>query len=121
MIAGYQRLMERIRPHRMKVFQQLWHGGNARIIPGQAPWSASEVPNPLGGVAPRPMTQAMIDEIVASFASAARRVREGGLDGVEINGAPGYLVGQFLSPATNHRSDGYAGPSRTALGSCVRS
>jgi 2,4-dienoyl-CoA reductase-like NADH-dependent reductase (Old Yellow Enzyme family) len=55
------------------------------------------------------MTKAMIDEVVASFARAARRVKDGGLDGIEIHAAHGYLVGQFLSPATNHREDEYGG------------
>jgi 2,4-dienoyl-CoA reductase-like NADH-dependent reductase (Old Yellow Enzyme family)/thioredoxin reductase len=109
-VDGYQKLTSRIRPHGMKVFQQLWHGGSARAVPGFAPWSASDVPNPIVGAVPRPMTQGMIDEIVASFASAARRVKDGGLDGLEIHAAHGYLVGQFLSPATNHRTDGYGGP-----------
>ena len=116
-VEGYAQLMKRLRPHGMKVFQQLWHGGNARVVPTEAPWSASEVPNPVNGVSPRPMTQAMIDEVVADFAAAARRVRDGGLDGVEIHGAHGYLIGQFLSPATNHRTDGYGGAleNRTRL------
>ena len=107
-IEGYHRLVDALHPHGMKVFQQLWHGGSARVIPGQAPWS-SDVPNPVAGVVPRAMTQDMIDEIVGSFASAARRVREGGLDGVEVHGAHGYLIGQFLSPATNFRTDDYGG------------
>jgi NADPH-dependent 2,4-dienoyl-CoA reductase/sulfur reductase-like enzyme len=51
----------------------------------------------------------MIDEVVAGFAAAARRCREGGLDGVEVHAAHGYLPGQFLSPLTNRRNDGYGG------------
>jgi 2,4-dienoyl-CoA reductase-like NADH-dependent reductase (Old Yellow Enzyme family) len=109
-LGGYDRIAAAMRPHGMKVFQQLWHGGSARVIPGQAPWSASTVPNPMSGVVPRAMTQGMIDEIVEAFGVAARRVRDGGLDGVEVHGAHGYLVGQFLSPATNRRTDEYGGP-----------
>ena len=110
-VAGYERLMAAIRPHGMKVFQQLWHGGStAAVNPlGGAPWSASDVANPAAGVVPRPMTQTLIDEVVAAFGAAARRVRDGGLDGVEVHAAHGYLVGQFLSPATNYRTDGYGG------------
>ncbi|MYL08663.1 MAG: FAD-dependent oxidoreductase, partial [Acidimicrobiia bacterium] len=55
------------------------------------------------------LTRAMIDELVEAFASAARRCEEGGLDGVELHGAHGYLIGQFLSPATNLRDDDYGG------------
>jgi len=108
-VDGYRRLADRIRPHGMKLFQQLWHSGPARFFPPDQPWSASATPNPLTGVLPRPMTKAMIDEVVEGFAAAARRVKEGGLDGVEIHGAHGYLIGQFLSPATNHREDAYGG------------
>jgi 2,4-dienoyl-CoA reductase-like NADH-dependent reductase (Old Yellow Enzyme family) len=108
-IPGYQKLMERLRPHGTKVFQQLWHAGSGRAFPGFAPWSSSEVARPFVGVAPRPMTKAMIVEIVESFAAAARRVRAGGVDGVEIHGAHGDLIGQFLSPALNHRTDEYGG------------
>ena len=60
---------------------------------------------------PAPMTKAMIDDTVAAFAAAAVRCRDGGLDGVELHGAHGYLIGQFLSPATNLRDDEYGGPT----------
>lgn len=110
-IPGYQKLVDRLHPHGMKVFQQLWHGGAAFPINlmGGPPWSASDIPNPEAGTVPLPMTKAMIDEVVAAFASAARRCKEGGVDGVEIHGAHGYLVGQFLSPLTNRRTDDYGG------------
>lgn len=108
---GYRKLADAMAPHGMKLFQQLWHGGSAAPlnILGGPLWSASDVPNPQNGLVPVPMTQGMIDEIVESFASAARRVMGGGLDGVEIHGAHGYLVGQFLSPLTNKRTDQYGG------------
>ncbi|CAN5344671.1 FAD-dependent oxidoreductase [soil metagenome] len=108
-IDGYQRLADRIRPYGMKLFQQLWHSGPARFFPPDQPWSASDTPNPFIGATPRPMTKMMIDEVIEGFANAARRVKAGGIDGVEIHGAHGYLVSQFLSPATNHREDDYGG------------
>ena len=91
-----------------KVFQQLWHGGAAYGRAGQ-PISASAVPAPSVNVVPRPMTKTMIDDTVAAFAAAAARCRDGGMDGVELHGAHGYLIGQFLSPATNLRDDEYGG------------
>jgi 2,4-dienoyl-CoA reductase-like NADH-dependent reductase (Old Yellow Enzyme family) len=114
-IEGYQRLVERVQPHGMKLFQQLWHAGPARYFQPEQPWSASDTPNPFVGVPPRPMTKSMIDEVVEGFASAARRVKAGGIDGVEIHGAHGYLIAQFLSPATNHREDEYGGSLENRL------
>jgi 2,4-dienoyl-CoA reductase-like NADH-dependent reductase (Old Yellow Enzyme family) len=106
--AFYAELADRLHAHGTKVFQQLWHGGAAYGRAGQ-PISASAVPAPSIDRIPRPMTAAMIDDVVAAFAAAARRCRDGGLDGVELHGAHGYLIGQFLSPATNLRDDGYGG------------
>jgi len=109
-IDGYRRLMEKCRPHGMRVFQQLWHGGHQYYgMGGAAPWSASDVPSLNNGAIPVPMTQSMIDEIIAAFAAAALRCQKGGLDGVELHGAHGYLFHQFLSPLTNRRTDKYGG------------
>ena len=55
------------------------------------------------------MTIADIKEMVAAFAEGARRAREAGLDGVELHGANGYLITQFLSSAINDRTDEYGG------------
>jgi thioredoxin reductase len=55
------------------------------------------------------MTVSDIDEIVGAFASAARRVVAAGLDMIHLHGAHGYLLGAFLSPFSNHRTDGYGG------------
>jgi len=104
----YGELAGRMHAHGTKVFQQLWHGGAAYGRAGQ-PVSASAIPTPSVNVIPRPMTVAMIDTTVAAFAAAAKRCQDGGLDGVELHGAHGYLIGQFLSPATNRRDDGYGG------------
>jgi len=109
-IEGYRQVSEAIHAHGMCVFQQLWHGGsNATPLDGGPSWGPSTVPEPINGTTPRPMTQGMIDEIVAGFGAAAKRCQEGGLDGVEIHGAHGYLIGQFLSPLTNRRTDDYGG------------
>jgi len=107
---GYAKLMEQVRPHGMAVFQQLWHGGhNSNPIDGSPPWSASDVPNPLGGDVPISMTTDMIDEVVGAYAAAAARCEKAGLDGVEVHCAHGYLVQQFASRNTNQRTDEYGG------------
>ena len=65
--------------------------------------------------APREMEASDIRRVVAGFADSARNLADTGHDGVEIHGAHGYLVGQFLSPATNRRSDRWGGdPARRA-------
>ncbi len=108
---GYGKLMDAVRPHGMAVYQQIWHAGhNGTPIDGSPPWSPSDVPNPLGGPVPIPMTKGMIDEIIAAYAATAARCDKAGIDGVELHCAHGYLVQQFLSPNINKRTDDYGGP-----------
>ncbi len=110
-IPGFKRLAEAHHQHGARMFVQLWHGGH-RWAPanGTAPISASSVPSPLGAVnTPLPMTLDQIDMIVDAYAAAARRVRESGLDGVEVHFGHGYLIHQFLCPLTNKRDDAYGG------------
>lgn len=113
---GYGRLLEAIRPHGMKVFQQIWHAGhNGMPLDGSPPWSPSDVPSPQVGVVPRAMSKGQIDEIVGAFASTARVCRDAGLDGVEVHAAHGYLIQQFLSPNANQRDDEYGGSFENRL------
>ena len=101
-------IADRIRPHGMKLFIQLYHpGAGMQGMPEN--WSASAVPNPMAGVMPVEMTKAMIDDVVGSFALAAGRVRDCGLDGIDIHASSGYLIHEFLSPALNKRTDEYGG------------
>jgi 2,4-dienoyl-CoA reductase-like NADH-dependent reductase (Old Yellow Enzyme family)/thioredoxin reductase len=107
---GYRKLVDRVAPTGMKLFQQLWHGGhNAVPVDGGPPWSASDIPSTMYGQVPIPMTKAMIDTIVEAYADAARRCESWGLDGVEVHAAHGYLPAQFLSPNFNKREDEYGG------------
>lgn len=92
-----------------RVIMQINHSGancNPRATP--EPISPSGVAtNDLAS--PRPMTEAEIGEAVEAFAAATARAREAGLDGVQIHGAHGYLVSQFLTPSTNRRNDAWGG------------
>ncbi|MCY4271266.1 MAG: FAD-dependent oxidoreductase [bacterium] len=109
----YEEIARRIHAAGGKVFQQLWHAGAAveqrSIRNFRQPLAPSAIPSPMAGTVPRELDPAMIEELVGAFAIAARRCEEGGLDGVELHGAHGYLIGQFLSPATNLRDDRYGG------------
>lgn len=107
-IPFYEKLTKRIAPHGMKLFQQLYHPG-ASYPASRENWSASAIPNPMANVMPMEMTKAQIDEVVASFASAARRCRDGGMDGVDVHASSGFLIHEFLSTALNQRTDEYGG------------
>ena len=79
------------------------------------------------GTLPRPLTVPEIERMVADFAEAAGRCKAAGFDGVQIHAGHGYLIGQFLTPYTNRRTDAYGGSleGRTKLlrdsvpGQCV--
>ena len=106
----YRRLMSRLAPYGMAVFQQLGHLGYEGVTAdGGPPWSASEVAGPSIRRPAKPMTADDIAELVDAFAQAAQWSIEGGLDGVEVHIAHGYLLQQFMSSATNQRTDEYGG------------
>ncbi len=90
---------------------QITHCGScskAEII-GQVPVAPSVVRHPKEGNMPRELTLAEMSGLVQEFVLAARRAKQAGFDLVEINGAHGYLLNQFLSPYTNRRTDEYGG------------
>ena len=89
-----------------------WEGG-AQIPPGAPDGWKTEAPSPVPHSpeedAPRALDRAGMDGVRADFVAAARRAARLGLDGVEIHGAHGYLLHQFLSPIANRREDEYGG------------
>ena len=100
-----------------KIMAQLFHAGaqtSQRAI-GQIPAGPSEVESPFYSGVPRAMTTDEIHEVVASFGESARRIQEAGFDGIQIHGAHGYLINQFLSPLTNFRADMYGGSIQNRL------
>jgi 2,4-dienoyl-CoA reductase-like NADH-dependent reductase (Old Yellow Enzyme family)/thioredoxin reductase len=107
-IPRYQALMDAVRPHGMRMFSQLNHLGAVLGNPGDRPWSASEMTLP-GNLMTISMTKGQIDEIIQAFVDGARRAVEGGVEGIEIHAAHGFLIQQFISPATNRRTDDYGG------------
>src|SRR5688500_3408085 len=102
-----------VHEHDCKYILQLSHGGRQRDINGieyPTGLSSTSKADPVHGFLCEAMTKAQIAETVAAFAEGARRAREAGLDGVELHGANGYLITQFLSSAINDRKDEYGGP-----------
>jgi len=109
-IEGWASLAERVHAYDTKVLPQLWHGGPQVPPPDGSPaWAPSPIAAPIGGTPTQAMSTGQIDEVLEGFAAAARRAQQAGLDGVEVHGGHGYLVGAFLSPMTNLRTDGYGG------------
>jgi 2,4-dienoyl-CoA reductase-like NADH-dependent reductase (Old Yellow Enzyme family) len=111
-IPFWRELGKRVHEYDCKFILQLSHGGRQRDIPGvEYPkgLSSTNKEEPLHGFPCERMTVAQIKETVAAFAEGARRAREAGLDGVELHGANGYLITQFLSSAINDRKDEYGG------------
>lgn len=115
-IPGLKKLVDTIHEHGAKVFAQINHAGSAALavvsnITSVAPSAiALPVEPQIGnGAIPRELTKNEIDQIVTEFANAARRAKEAGYDGVEIHSAHAYLLNQFYSPLTNHRTDEYGG------------
>ena len=83
---------------------------------GAPPWTAvapSALPVDDAWPTPHALTAAEIDDVVTAWAAAARRAADAGFEVLELHGAHGYLIHEFLSPITNHRTDGYGG-RRTA-------
>lgn len=112
-IDGYRELAEVCHAHGTVVLSQIFHPGREIMESADGllavAYSASGVPNERFRVMPRALEQAMIDEIVAGYAAAARRLYQAGIDGVEVVASHGYLPAQFLNPRVNRRTDGYNG------------
>jgi 2,4-dienoyl-CoA reductase-like NADH-dependent reductase (Old Yellow Enzyme family) len=111
-IPFWRELGRRVHEHDCKFILQLSHAGRQRDIGGiefEKGLSSTANEDPLHGFQCERMTIAQIRETVAAFAEGARRAREAGLDGVELHGANGYLITQFLSSAINDRNDEYGG------------
>jgi 2,4-dienoyl-CoA reductase-like NADH-dependent reductase (Old Yellow Enzyme family) len=106
-LPGLTRLASAIRAAGSLSSVQLYHGGMraaAKLI-GHTPWCPSA--NEEFGA--RAMTAAEIAQTTAAFVAAAERAERAGFDGVELHGAHGYLLCQFLSAETNRREDDYGG------------
>ena len=118
-IPGFRTLAKRCHAHGAKIFGQLFHAGRAIRMShdGSRPrvYSASDTPDERYRVVPIAMSKALIDDIVAGYAAAARRLEEAGLDGIEILASMGYLICQFLNPRINKRTDAYGGTFENRL------
>jgi 2,4-dienoyl-CoA reductase-like NADH-dependent reductase (Old Yellow Enzyme family) len=110
-IASIRARVEAVQRHGARIFGQIAHLG--RESPGgqtdAIPLAPSPIPSPRDPGVPHEMTASDIRMVVDAFGKSAENFKAAGYDGVEIHGAHGYLVAQFLSPASNRRTDAYRG------------
>lgn len=118
---GLKRLSKGIQKHGSLAIVQLFHGGarSPETITGKVPWSASAHSMTVGDkiILVREGTEDEIHQIIDAFVLAAKRAYEAGMDGIELHGAHGYLIHQFISNVTNQRTDEWGGSfeNRTRL------
>lgn len=110
-VEGFSRLTEAVHSYGTKIAVQIGHAGRQTLteIAGLRPVSASPIPCPVDRELPKELSKKEIYEIVEKFGSAAFRAKQAGFDAVEIHGAHGYLIAQFMSPYSNKRTDEFGG------------
>jgi 2,4-dienoyl-CoA reductase-like NADH-dependent reductase (Old Yellow Enzyme family) len=112
MIPGLEELVDQVHRHGARIVFQLCHAGRQapRKLTGAAPLAPSgHGLDPVTLNRPRKMSDAEIASVIQSFASAARRAKQAGADGVQLHAAHGFLLNQFLSPFYNRRKDAWGG------------
>ncbi|MGO2615772.1 MAG: FAD-dependent oxidoreductase [Brevibacterium aurantiacum] len=112
-IPGYRAVAEAVHRHGATIFAQLFHPGR-EVMDGErgmAPRAVapSDTPQERFKVVPEALSTEVIKEIIAGYASAAKRITDAGIDGVEIVASHGYLPIQFFNPRVNTRTDEYGG------------
>jgi len=114
-IANYRDLTDMVHQHDSRIVMQIAYGGTQTGYrpEGRVIWGPSSVADLAYGVVPTPMSKENIRTLVQAFGNAAARVKAAGFDGVQIHGAHGYLLSQFLTPHYNHRTENMAVASRT--------
>jgi 2,4-dienoyl-CoA reductase-like NADH-dependent reductase (Old Yellow Enzyme family) len=121
-VAGWKLVTQAVHAEGGTILLQLWHVGrvshpiylngaspvapSAIAAPGHVSLVRPEQPHPV----PRALERAEIPGIVAAYRRGAQLAQQAGFDGVEIHGANGYLLDQFLQTSANHRTDDYGGP-----------
>ena len=116
-VAGWKKVTDAVHREGGKIFLQLWHvgrvshpdflGGELPVAPSSLPVEG-EVHTPLGKkkfVTPRALELSEIPDIIEQFQKGAQNAKAAGFDGVEIHGANGYLLDQFLRDGSNRRTD----------------
>ena len=123
-VAGWRTVTDAVHAAGGRIHAQIWHCGrisHADFHGGEAPVGPSAIaaegqtftpqgPKPFS--TPRALSTEEVARVVGDFAQAARNAKEAGFDGVQIHGANGYLIDQFLRDGSNQRTDGYGGDAK---------
>ena len=123
-VEGWKRITDAVHAGGAKIFVQIMHCGRiahplnlpagARVLAPSAVPAGGDIYTDAEGMKPHPAPEAMsesdISSTIAEYAQAARNAMTAGFDGIELHGANGYLLEQFIRPNTNQRTDGYGGP-----------
>ena len=115
-VPGLRRLGDVVHAEGALIIAQLYHGGRqhlGRLVPTM--WAPSAIACPYSGGVPHEMTTAEVRDVIAGFIRSARHAVDGGVDGVEVHGAQGHLIQQFISPFSNQRRDAYGGSFENRL------
>lgn len=107
-IPALKKMVAAVKSHDTCFGVQLMHGGRQSYHDRKVAPSPIPAPAVVKGI-PKELTVDEIAELVAAFGDAARRCRDAGFDFIEVHGAHGYLINQFLSLNSNHRTDDYGG------------
>ena len=122
LIPGLTDLARVVHERGGKIVGQIVHcGGQAdrRLSGGLQPVAPSALDSPGYSMTPHELTSDEIHGIIEDFATAARRLQKAGFDGVQLHGAHGYLLAQFLSPLRNRRTDEYGGSLENRARLCL--
>jgi N-ethylmaleimide reductase len=121
-VVGWRKVVDAVHANGARILLQLWHVGRQSHVDlqpnGQPPVAPSAIQaevrallanGPAPGSMPRAIELSEIPSLVDEFRTAAERARAAGFDGVEVHGANGYLIDQFLQDNSNRRTDAYGG------------
>lgn len=111
-IDGYRKLTDSIHANGAKVLAQIYHAGrqtDSSLTGGVQPIAPSPIPCPLMKEMPRELETEEVYDLIEEFVTVAKRAKQAGFDGVEVHGAHGYLIAQFMSAYSNKRYDEFGG------------
>lgn len=127
-VEGWKKVTDAVHEAGSRIFIQLWHVGRISHVSLQPNGAAPVAPSAIrakgqtfveGGFtdvsAPHALTVEEIKAVVRDYVAAAENAKAAGFDGIEIHGANGYLIEQFLKDKTNHRTDEYGGSVENRL------